>query len=288
MAAQKFKNLLKLIIKLVVTGLCLWYVSNKINWNETIDLFYTANKGWLLLAVLFFATSKIVSAFRLNYYFKSIDVHLDEYSNLRLYWLGMFYNLFLPGGIGGDAYKVILLNQNYNHPLKPLSAAVLLDRLSGIIGLLILAAGFYFLISATTIATLGVIAIIPGIVIFYFLMKWIFPSFIKVFTPTLLLGLLVQVLQVLCVYCIMLSINIPLTVHAYIFIFLISSVVAILPFTIGGLGAREIVFLWGSQQFGLDKHQSVYISLLFYLVTVFISAIGAVWVFTTPIKKTTP
>ncbi len=27
--------------------------------------------------------------------------------NAMLYWQGMAYNLFLPGGIGGDAYKML-------------------------------------------------------------------------------------------------------------------------------------------------------------------------------------
>ncbi len=51
-------------------------------------------------------------------------------------------------------------------------------------------------------------------------------------------------------------------------IFLISSVVAVLPFTIGGLGAREVVSLWGAQIFGLDHTVSVMASLLFYGATV--------------------
>jgi uncharacterized membrane protein YbhN (UPF0104 family) len=65
-------------------------------------------------------------------------------------------------------------------------------------------------------------------------------------------------------------------------LFLLSSIVAIFPFTIGGLGAREIVFLWGAQQFGLQQAEAVYISLLFYLITVLVSLIGLVWVFRSP------
>jgi uncharacterized membrane protein YbhN (UPF0104 family) len=153
-----------------------------------------------------------------------------------------------------------------------------------VIGLAILAAVYFFIINANkNIATIILISTIPGLVVYYFLTRKLFPSFISAFTSTLLLGLLVQALQVLCAYCIMASIQITQHQSAYILIFLLSSIVAILPFTIGGLGAREVVFLWGSSLFLLDKHQSIYISILFYLITVFVSFAGLRWVYKKPI-----
>ena len=157
MMPQQFKNILKLFIKLAVTAVCLWYVSKKIDWALTWKLLQQSNKWWLIAAAVLFILSKIVSSFRLNIYFKSIGVHLVEAVNLKLYWLGMFYNLFLPGGIGGDAYKVILLNRNKksrNFGIKLLSAAVLLDRVSGVVGLAILAAIYFALISTQKVIQL--------------------------------------------------------------------------------------------------------------------------------------
>lgn len=282
----QFKNIFKLFIKLAITGVCLWYVSTKIDWTLTWQLLQQSNKGWLVAATILFIFSKVVSSFRLNIFFKNIGVDLSETSNLKLYWLGMFYNLFLPGGIGGDAYKVIVLNRNKRQSIKLLSAAVLLDRISGVVGLAILAAVYFALIGTQQrYSTSLLAAIIPTLFVYYLFIKKLFPSFISAFASTLLLGLLVQALQVLCAYCIMLSIQITEHQSAYIFIFLLSSIIAILPFTIGGLGAREVVFLWGSNLFLLDKHQSIYISILFYLITVVVSFAGLRWVYKTPVAK---
>jgi len=284
MAGTSIKNILKLVIKLVVTGLCLWYVSRKIDWLLTIQLLQQSNWLWLIVATVLFTASKVVSSYRLNIYFQNIDVRLSQTTNLKLYWLGMFYNLFLPGGIGGDAYKVILLNKQQQKRIKLLSAAVLLDRISGVAALGMLAAIYFVVIDWHNIYAISLLAgIIPGLVLFYFLVKQFFPSFLKGFWPTLWFGLTVQLLQVLCIYALMLSSDINIANSAYIFIFLLSSVVAILPFTIGGLGAREVVFLWGSLQFALDKHESVYISILFYLITVVISLVGVRWVYKNPL-----
>jgi uncharacterized membrane protein YbhN (UPF0104 family) len=281
------KSFIKLLLKLVVTGVCLWYVGQKINWVDTWKLLLGSHKAWLLFGAVFFTASKALSSFRLNHFFRDIGVRLDEATNLRLYWLGMYYNLFLPGGIGGDAYKVILLNKKYaDISGKKITAAVLLDRISGVAGLGILAAlCFGFLFIQQCIGWGALILIIPGLFVYYFIVKKWFPSFIGCFFPTLWMGIGVQLLQVICVYGIMQSIGIHHYFLEFQLLFLLSSIVAIFPFTIGGLGAREIVFLWGAQQFGLQQAEAVFISILFYLITVIVSLVGLVWVFKSPFRN---
>ena len=276
---------ISVVLKLAVTIICLWYVSRKINWLLTLQLLNGSNKLWLVLAAICFTLSKLVAAFRLNIYFKNIQVKLPQLENIKLYWLGMFYNLFLPGGIGGDAYKVIVLSRRNMQSVKKLSAAVLLDRISGVAGLAILVAVYYFLIFKDSQYSWALLlAIAPGLVVYYFFIKKIFYSFISSCWITLLLGTIVQFLQVICVYSLMASINITQHYNEFVLLFLLSSIVAILPFTIGGLGAREVVFLWGSQQFGLDLNQSIYISLLFYLITVLVSLVGVRWMYKEPLE----
>ena len=284
---RKLKSLAKLLVKLAVTALCLWYVTKKIDWVLTWNLLQQSNKWWLVAATFFVAASKFVSAFRLNIYFKNIAINLADKNSLQLYWLGMFYNLFLPGGIGGDAYKVILLNREYKDvPAKKIAAAVLLDRISGVVALGLLAVIFYwFNYHGTNYSGLLLAAILPGLVLYYFAIKKIFPSFLPGFYSTFFMGLAVQVLQVLCVWCIMQSVSITGHFTQFQFLFLLSSIVAILPFTIGGLGAREVVFLWGATQFALDAHQAVYISILFYLIHLLVSLAGLQWVYKSPLNR---
>jgi len=84
MPSQKVKNILKLLLKIVVTVVCLWYISRKINWSETLDLVLESNPLWLVVAVLLFTVSKIISSFRLNIYFKNMGVQMSEKKNLKL------------------------------------------------------------------------------------------------------------------------------------------------------------------------------------------------------------
>lgn len=276
-----------LILKILVSIFCLWYISRKTDLNAIVGSLHVASVTFLLLALASFIFSKIVSSFRLNIYFRSIGLQLSEKMNLQLYWLGMFYNLFLPGSISGDAYKVIRLSNRYAISYKKTTAAVLLDRLSGLFALVILAAILWLIVFklkfySWLIGSLSIIAL-P---VFYFLIKRFFRYFIKVFWSTFLLGFSVQVFQLVCMLCIIQAVHIPqLHMFEYLLLFLISSVVSVLPFTIGGLGAREMVFYWGAVYFNLDLNMAVTASMLFYCTSVLSSLFGLPFVFIDPLDN---
>ena len=133
------KGVLKFIFKVSVSALAIYVVIQKIDLKQTADILLHAGSGWILLGLLAFNASKILSSFRLNIFFRSVDLLLPWIYNLKLYYVGMFYNLFLPGGIGGDGYKVYLLNRTFKTNLKYLISSTLLDRISGMMALVFLA-----------------------------------------------------------------------------------------------------------------------------------------------------
>ena len=282
----QLKKWLILLVKIVVSGLCLWYTIYKIDWVTAWQSVKTSNLFWLFCAVIFIAGSKVIAAFRLNIYFKNIGAILHRNVNLKLYWLGMYYNVFLPGGIGGDAYKVVMLNRTYGYPAKLLTAAVLLDRASGVAGIGLLTALYYFgVFDGANYSYWLLASVLPGLLLYYFIVKQFFPSFIRSFWSTFWLGLSVQITQVISIYCLMNAFGAHVHQTEYILIFLVSSLVAALPVTLGPFGAREVVFIWGSHQFFLDQNESVIISLLFDLVSIFISLPGIYWVYNNPLPK---
>lgn len=119
-------------LKALFSAVLLYLVFTRIPFSEVWEVLQKANPWYLLLALLAFALSKWIAARRLNRYFQCIQVPLTEKSNLKLYLLGMFYNLFLPGGIGGDAYKGYLLHKTFGASGKRLASVLLLDRISGL------------------------------------------------------------------------------------------------------------------------------------------------------------
>ncbi len=284
---SKFSKYLKLLLKIGVTIICFWYISKKIDFNAAKDAFLKANWLWLSLAVVLLMLSKLFSAFRLNIYFRNIFIHLTEWKNIKLYWLGMFYNLFLPGSISGDAYKVVLLKKKYDSSYKKTSAAVLLDRFSGLLALgLIMSVYGIIVLDKPSYDVILVIGSVAAIITLYLVVRFYFKDFVAGFWATFVWGLLVQLTQVLCVYCILLSLGLPVDQPEWIFIFLVAAVIAVFPVSLGGgLGTREVVFVEGAKYFHLDPQIALVISLLFYLSTVVASIWGLYFVFHDPFRE---
>lgn len=289
-AARKKENntfrIVKLLLKIAVTAACFWYISQKIDFAKAGDAIQRADGWWLFLAVLLLAFSKLLSSFRLNIYFRNIGLHLSQWQNLKLYWLGMFYNLFLPGAIGGDAYKVILLAKRYNGSYKKITAAVLLDRFSGLLalGLILSVYGIIVLDNKLYDAFLVIGSVLSGAAL-YFIVGRYFKDFLQGFWSTLVWGLGVQLSQVLCIYCILAGLHLPLA-NEWIFIFLAAAVITVLPISLGGgLGTRELVFVEGANYFGMDAHIAPIISILFYLASAVSSVGGAYFIYHDPLRK---
>lgn len=259
----------------MVTGLALYFVFSKIDWEQVSGLLLSANLFYLFVATLFFVASKVISAYRLQLFFREIKLAISHRFNLKLAWIGMFYNLFLPGGIGGDGYKVYLLNKRYGTKVKQLIQASLVDRVSGLVSLLILV-GIGFLMLDTSafpewVMYLDLFCLILAFPVFYYSSKLLFKPFTSVVLKSLIWSVGVQLMQVISAFFILAAIGINANQVAYTVLFLISSFVSILPFTIGGLGSREFTFLIGYQYFGIEESYSIALSLLFTLITMVVS-----------------
>lgn len=278
---SRLTRFLKLLLKIAVTIACLWYVSTRISFNDIQAVLSHADWAFLLLSLAIFAIAKAIASCRLNINFRNIGLRIPEADNLRLFWLGMFYNLFLPGSITGDAYKVILLSRRFKAPYKKTTAALLLDRFSGLLGLGILAAAYsYFALNNNVYALVLSIGAVAAVFVFYFIIRRFFPDFLPGFRATFILGLVVQCLMVACAYTILLALHISDKQAEYIFIFLVATVASVLPLTVGGgLGIREFVFYKGALMLGIDEHTAIIVSLFFYLITLVTSLTGSVYVF---------
>lgn len=246
-------------------------------------MLFQVHPGYFLLGLLCYHLSKIVSAFRLARFYQIASFFPAFLFNLKLYYVGMFYNLFLPGGIGGDGYKIFLINKKQQIAIKPLLSAAFLDRLSGLFALVFIGAAFYILQPFEGLpkvflylAFAGIFLGIPG---FYLLFNYVFKAFSEVFTSTLLFSFMVQGIQVIAAICLMLSLEINENWIPIICLFLISSAVSVLPISVGGAGARELVFYGGAAFVGMGQPLAVAFSLLFFFITALASLKGFFFTF---------
>ncbi|MEN2281740.1 lysylphosphatidylglycerol synthase transmembrane domain-containing protein [Algoriphagus sp. SE2] len=280
--SKRLGDKLKTILKLLLTALAIFLVFRKIDSDQLWEIVKTLNWIWLVPVLILFALSKVFTAFRLNRYFRTINLYISERLNLKLYLIGMFYNLFLPGGIGGDGYKVYLLNKQFKTPVKKLIQASLLDRLGGLVAIIFLLFWLFLLVEVqvefleTTLWNgLMLIGIIVTIPLFWFLQKMFFTDFLPSFWSANAWSLAGQMTQIICALFILWSLGISENILAYQLVFLLSSIVAALPLTIGGVGARELVFIYAHTYVGIDEATAVAFSLIFFLISALVSLCGA-------------
>jgi uncharacterized membrane protein YbhN (UPF0104 family) len=282
---QRIKRIIKTILKFGLTIFALYFVFSKIEFKSVLQIIAQTDVFYLLIALLLFAGSKLLAALRLNMFFRRLGLDLSEKDNISLYMLGMFYNLFLPGGIGGDGYKIYLLQKNFKTGTARLFGAVLTDRLSGMLALCVLALTLFSVADIPLpYHQLGFILIPFGILAFYWFIRFVYRFLLPAFTKTTLLSFGVQGLQLICTWFIIFSLG-GGDGHMldYLLVFLVSSIVAVLPISIGGMGVRELTFLYGSQYLGINSELAVSISLLFYLITAGVSFTG-LWFVIKPIQ----
>jgi uncharacterized membrane protein YbhN (UPF0104 family) len=276
---HKLWNITKIILKLGVTSVLLYYVFSKVPLSEVKDRLIHANYWWMFAGVIFYFFSMVASAWRLLSFFKSINLRLDPRFNFRLYLLGIFYNLLLPGGIGGDGYKIYVLHKTYKQPAKKVFWAIAFDRLSGLwaIGLIIVALKIFIPQIEINIAIpLGIFVV--GSAIYYIVVKKFFPDFSKHFFNGHAKAVLVQSLQVLTILCVMMGQDFHGKFAPYLLSFLISALAAVVPITFGGAGAREAIFQKLSPIFHMNVGLAVFLSVSFYLTSLIVALLGLYYV----------
>lgn len=261
--------------------LAIYLLSKKIEWEEVKQIIFRSSPGWLMIALILYILSKIVSAIRLNRLFKQINIHLPEWKNIKLYFIGMFYNLFLPGGIGGDGYKAYWIKKNFKaKTTKSVIAALFLDRFFGLSALfLLLFSGLFLTDIFQTINNrfqwLIILLLIAVIPFTYLMISLLFSSFNKAFWQSLILSILVQGIQLLEAISIIKAIGLSGKIINYLVLFLASSIASVLPISVGGIGVRELTFVYGNDLLAIQKNEAVAFSLIFFILTAISSFIGS-------------
>lgn len=284
MISKKSAHLLRLALKISITLAALFFVFRKIDFSQFIESITSINIWYYLAALVTFHVSKVVSSFRLNHFYESTGLKLDWKTNLKLYYVGMFYNLFLPGAISGDAYKVYILKQaGVEAKTKKLVSATFLDRVSGMALLVIIA--FVFLLGSSFVpddklfyyAIIGLaVLVLPC---YYLFMHLLFRSFTAKYWITTLLSLFVQLGQVGAAWFLLMALSQHTHIMDYLTLFMLSSVAVFIPFTIGGVGARETVFYFGSEHLGINQPEAIAFASLFFSISAIAALTGLVFTY---------
>ncbi|MCO4819599.1 MAG: flippase-like domain-containing protein [Bacteroidetes bacterium] len=279
---KKIKKYAWVTLKLALSILGFWYAFQKIDVVQFKETLAQSNYWLVGISVFIYLLSQLVSSFRLQSILSVVDNQIPQQWNAWLYWQGMAYNLFLPGGIGGDAYKMLAYSKRSSKAAKTYVMPLLADRLFGLFAIVLLLSfltgqidfemqidHFSYLIITTGILLLPLV--------YYGLKKW-FNAYTPVYWKALVYSLVIQSIQICAIICVLWSLRgETITVDFVLktaFVFLVSSIATAIPVFMGGLGAREVVFATLFSAMNLSAEIGVWIALVFSVVVVISSAPG--------------
>ncbi len=279
------KKYILLIIKICVIVAAFALIFHKADTEELLHYLKSANPLSLIAAYVFLTFAQIISAYRTRFYFASSGLNFNNKFAVGLYFVGMFLNNILPGGIGGDAYKIYIIGKLSDFPRLTSLRLLISERASGLLLLILLSVFFAFF------SNLG--NVMPHVNLFLLLIVIItIPCYfisIQVLLkekPTTALrastySFFVQIAGAFIITAILYGLGKDITnisdTSGYIMLFLISSVIAILPISIGGAGVRELTFMYGGKLLGLDPEIGIAIAMIYFLVSIICSLNGFIF-----------
>ena len=302
------KHFLGILLKGAVTfGLVALFLT-QVDWQEILITAQTVQMAYLFLAVLMFVLSNLLGAVQWRALLGLQDIVLPFRQVVTLYFVGVFFNNFMVGNVGGDAIRVYDLNRLTGRGISGF-AATFLDRFIGLFilsCLSVLAFSFSPQLwqSALILPILGLGAGLCAVLCFGFggrlsdvlvrLCRRFFPDKISSFVSDIrdcfqmyrrAYGVLVRVGLLAC--CVQLSrVGVYFTVglalgqsvsfvHYLTFIPLIA-IVAAVPISFGGIGVRENMGAWLFGQVGMEPAVALTMMFFGYLAGIVASLMGGI------------
>jgi len=311
---KKIKRILGIVLRIVITVGLLWFLFKKIELADTIKDLRSADKGLLLLSFLTYSGIYILGFFRWNMLLKAAGIVAPLKKVVGSFAGGVFFSVVLPSTIGGDLVRSVDLAAHTKKG-REVVATVLLDRLSGYIGLVIIALtamimGREFITHKSVVIT---VAIIIGILIAVLLV--LFNSFIyrkiskfldrpnagkiretirnlhkeihffkhkkMMIVKNLGLSFVIQMLIPISFYLLGLAIDVRISMLYYLVFLPIIGAITLLPISIGGFGVRENITIsfFGLAGVAADKSGSMSLINDFFIL-IFVLAGGVIYVLT--------
>jgi uncharacterized protein (TIRG00374 family) len=131
-------DVLKTLLKLGVSAALIAFLLQKISLADLWALVKGVDRPILAAAISCFLLSNVLGAAQWHRLLKGSGIPLTFFQAFRFYFIGLFFNNFLPANIGGDAVKVYDVTKIGSSPYQVI-AVTLLDRLIGIFCLCMLA-----------------------------------------------------------------------------------------------------------------------------------------------------
>ncbi|PSB40950.1 lysylphosphatidylglycerol synthetase [Cyanosarcina cf. burmensis CCALA 770] len=297
------------LIKVTVSAGVLSLVLTRMDFDQVWVQFQYLSPSFIIFALLFYTGCQLLSCWRWQVVLWSSG-HSAPMSNLlSSYFAGMFLNIFLPGALGGDVYRVYRVAQSTKDSEVAL-VSVFLERFTGLAALSGLAVvglvpafkligrwDILLLFAACVGSLVGAVLLIASPKLLIWAEPWLikfrlsnvaarfakiqillrtFAQHRQALLLSMGLSLLLQLAIVYYHYLVAHQLKIPISYLELLVFIPIIVVVTLLPISLGGIGLKEGLWAYLFSRIGLSVEQALLLSLTITVLGWMLSLPGAV------------
>lgn len=299
----------KTILKIFVSLALFAFLSTQVNFEQVYSNFLLLDATYIPLIIGFLILNYLISSVRWKRLIIFKDAPKASIPFLaRLYFIGAFFNNFMPTSIGGDVYKVYRLGKKIGSNAYAFSATFM-ERFTGMVALVLISyVGFFktwdFWLEIVPESISENSSLVFGLRILLFFGFWIgaalaifslgilskrfaklqrvYDSIISyatkysVLTWAFLTSFLVQFLAIFTQYFIFLALGVELDFFYALFVLPLITLVSFVVPSLNGIGVQDALYVKFFGIVGIDPVVSVSASLIYHFFRLLVSLIGGV------------
>ena len=285
-------------VKIVLSLLLLGYLGWSLDLTDIVQTLKGADWSLVAAAAACLIAGQLLSAIRWSWLARGLGLSVMMGRKIELYFLGMFLSLFLPSIIGGDVARGWLLAKGRKDAGWSAAASVVLERLNGLLGLLLLVSFCLFfldlpwqwlLIWSTSV---GVVLLLVVTTPRWW--RWLLASawqgrfsgwrhvalttadFYRAWWKSLPLSLLFQAMVVQSHLLLGMAVGMDLSWFAYGVIVCLTAIATAVPISFNGFGIREAGYVGMATWFGADPSSAAAMAALWVVVLLIAACPGGV------------
>jgi glycosyltransferase 2 family protein len=302
---KKTKPLLIFLFKLLVSGGLLAYFLSRIHIERFVDTFASAKFSFIALALAVYLVTQGLSAARWMTLARPIGIKTPFPDMVRYYLIGMFFNLFAPGTVGGDVSRVYYLVKDEEAHAKGRAVttvhaamSVLMDRGIGMLVLvwlgaagLLLFPGYSIPSPVRTAVLLLALAILAGVLLIPLVQRVLpddghhllvklrlalrsYRTHWRALGVATLLSLGIHLIQAWMHVAMGRALDLDLPFSFCIIVYPLVGTFAAIPISVNGLGLREGGYVFLLAVLGIGTEKAVAFGILLFLIVALDSLIG--------------
>jgi uncharacterized protein (TIRG00374 family) len=303
------KKLLKAALSLALMG----FLFSRTNIHEIAQSTRSISLKALALFLVLNIVMVAINSYRWRVLLESQGITVPLGRLFNYYLIGIFFNNFMPGSVGGDIYRVVGV-EDYSREKEKVLASVLMERMLGLIVLLpvsLVAFGLLLpgvldqrrIIYSEAVMALFMVVVLPFFKLdFIRVFSFVYEPFFRLFQKyelkerarrvysglvgflaskgdiafAFFLSLLSRIVWIYACFILSRSMGHDLPVAVYFMLLPIIEFVRMFPVSINGLGVREGAFVLYFGAFGLKVPDALVLSLLVYTAFLVIGAVGGI------------